>query len=257
MLKNILKYIVLTALRDWFFTALVLGIFGVFGISALLGFMVQTEQIQMQLSIFAGTARLLLAVGMIVFICFYIAKSFENKEIPFILSKNISREKFVVAYYLGFNIVAQILLLPVLVMLSIFYHNINLLGALQWFLSVGLELAVLTSFCIAISLIIRSPVFSVLATFGFYILSRMMGFFTELLYLSPNKSAVLNTLVNISNFIFRATSSLVPRLDVFGQTTWLLYGPDSKILLLILLQSMIYIPLLFFIAFYDFRKKQF
>jgi hypothetical protein len=257
MFKNILKYIVLTALRDWFFTALMLGVFGIFGISTLLGFVAQTEQIQMQLSVFAGTSRLLLAIGMIVFICFYIARSFENKEISFILSKDISREKFVAAYCMGFNIVAQMLLVPVLLLLLVFFHNVNLLGMLQWFLSVSLELAIITGFCIAISLIVKSPVFSVLATFGFYILSRMMGFFFELAYLSPSGNKFLNFLISVSNFIFKVVSGLVPRLDVFGQTSWLLYGWDVKLFPLILLQSMIYIPLLFFIAFYDFRKKQF
>jgi hypothetical protein len=256
MIKNILKYIILTAVRDWFFVALIIGIFVIFGISSLLGFTALSEQGAMQLVVFAGSVRLLLVCGMIIFVCFYIARSFENKEISFILSKNISREKFIFAYWLGFNIVAQILLIPIAILILLFFVNINTVGLFQWFISMSFELAIVTSFCVAISLIIKNSVFSVMFTFGFYILSRMMGFFYDLLYTSSN-SRVVGILVDISNGIFRTISILVPRLDLFGQTDWLVYGANENMLLIITLQSIIYIFLLFIIAFYDFKKKQF
>jgi ABC-type transport system involved in multi-copper enzyme maturation permease subunit len=148
------------------------------------------------------------------------------------------------------------LLIPVVILTLLFFRSASAWGILQWFVSVSLELAVMTSFSVAISLIIKSPVFSVLSTFGFYILSRMMGFFVDLMYASSN-SRVVGAMVNVSNGVFKGVSSLIPRLDLFGQTKWLIYGGDPKLMLLILLQSIIYIPLLFMIAFYDFRKKQF
>jgi ABC-type transport system involved in multi-copper enzyme maturation permease subunit len=148
------------------------------------------------------------------------------------------------------------LLVPMAVLVLLFFGSANVWGILQWFVSMSLELAIITSFSVAISLIIKSPVFSVLSTFGFYILSRMMGFFVNLMYASSD-SKVVGVMVNISNSIFKGVSSLIPRLDLFGQTKWLIYGGDPKLMLLILLQSIIYIPLLFMIAFYDFRKKQF
>jgi hypothetical protein len=256
MLKNILKYIILTALRDWFFIALAVGLLGILGIASLLGFAALTEEGTMQLVVFAGSSRLLLVCGITIFICFYVARSFENKEIPFILSKNISREKFVFAYWLGFNMVAQSLLIPILLVVLLFFTGISTFGTLQWFLSMGIELAIIIGFSIAITLIIKSPVFSVLTTFGFYILSRMMGFFVDLIY-ADSDSKVFGALVNISNAIFRGISSLVPRLDLFAQTSWLIYGGDMKLLLIILIQGIVYIPLLFMLTSHDFKKKQF
>jgi ABC-type transport system involved in multi-copper enzyme maturation permease subunit len=256
MIKNILKYIVLTAVKDWFFMALLIGLFAVFGISSLLGFTALNEEGAMQLVVFAGSTRLLLVCGITIFICFYIARSFENKEISFILSKSISREKFVFSYWLGFNLVSQMLLIPIVILILMFFGNVNIGGILQWFISMSFELAIMTGFSVAISLIIKSPVFSVLSTFGFYILSRMMGFFVNLMYVGSD-SKMAGILVDISNGIFKGISSLVPRLDLFGQTTWLIYGGDPKLLLIVLLQGLIYVPLLFMIAFYDFKKKQF
>lgn len=53
-------------------------------------------------------------------------------------------------------------------------------------------------------------------------------------------------------------SAIFPRLDLFAQTSWPTYGiNDSSILYLIFFQSIIYLPLLIFMAFHDFKKKQF
>jgi hypothetical protein len=257
MLKNILKYIILTALRDWFFVALIIGMIGIFGVSMLFGFTALNEQAEMQLVVFAGAIRLLLVCGISTFVSFYMARSFENREVTFILAKNISREKFIFAYWCGFNLLVLILLALLGTLMLLFFRNANLWGTLQWFGSIGFELAIMVSFCISLSLIVGSPVFSVLSSFGFYILARLMGFFASLPSLNPGSSRIAGALLGISNKLFVCISSLIPRFDLFGQTKWLVYGGDSKLALIILLQSLIYIPLLFTVAFYDFRKKEF
>ena len=83
-MKKIIQYIILTAVRDWLFLGLLLAVFGVFGVSNLLGYTALVEESAIQTTIFAGICRLILIIGMVVFICFRISQSFENKEIPFI-----------------------------------------------------------------------------------------------------------------------------------------------------------------------------
>ena len=53
-------------------------------------------------------------------------------------------------------------------------------------------------------------------------------------------------------------SAIFPRLDLFGQSSWLSYSIENfDNLKIIALQSLIYIPLMIFMAFHDFKKKQF
>jgi hypothetical protein len=53
-------------------------------------------------------------------------------------------------------------------------------------------------------------------------------------------------------------SVLFPRLDLFAQSSWAIYGiKENVVLLIILFQSIIYLSLMIFMAFHDFKKKQF
>ena len=56
----------------------------------------------------------------------------------------------------------------------------------------------------------------------------------------------------------KALSSLLPRLDQFAQSKWLIYGNmDASIFTLITSQSVIYISLILLMSVIDFNKKQF
>jgi small neutral amino acid transporter SnatA (MarC family) len=94
-----------------------------------------------------------------------------------------------------------------------------------------------------------------MASFGFYIISRLMGVFVLAINLPQDLTQAKNHFLDTS---LKFLSALFPRLDLFGQSSWLTYGiNDSSNLKIILLQSIIYIPLMIFMAFHDFKKKQF
>lgn len=254
-MKMVLKYVMLSAFRDKLFLGLFIVILSLFGVSSLIGFTTTTEESLMQSVIFAGSFRLMLIFGMIIFICFHINKSYENKEISFILSKNISREKFLLSYWISFNFIALSLLLFFLLMFLCFCEY-NLLGILQWTLSILFEVMLITMFSILASFVLQSAVFSVFIASGFYIVARLIGFFINI-NLITSSSKIYNFFLELSQFLSKIISSLIPRLDLFGQTKWLIYGADIDILKIIIPQFIIYILIMFVMAFYDFRKKQF
>ena len=83
----------------------------------------------------------------------------------------------------------------------------------------------------------------------------MMGLFVLTINLPQNLSEIkghfFKSLLKIISFAF-------PRLDLFGQTEWLIYGiKDFSNVKIIVIQSLIYIPLMIFMAFHDFSRKQF
>ncbi len=256
-MKTLFKFILLTGLRDKLYLSLLIILVGAFGLSNLVGFSALAEETQMQTVYFSFLSRVIIVCGMMLFICFYINKEFEKKEIDFILSKPISRNTLILSYWTSFNLISLILVIPVVIIMAIFSHP-NLLGLLWWTISVILELMLVSTFAIVSSLILGSAVVSVLATFSFYFICRMMGFFVYSISLPKNVNVAVGTWTDFAESLLKILSSVFPRLDLFGKSEWLIYGINNNgEISLILIQSLIYISLMLCIAFYDFRKKQF
>lgn len=253
-MKIILKYIFLTAIRDWLFLGLLICLFFAFGLSAFISNAALSEQLQMQLVLFGGTSRLIISFGMILFICFHIHRSFEARETLYIMSKEISRYKFITAYWLGFNFITLLLLIPVFILML--FLKANIFGLIEWSISLWLELLIISTFAIISSLILKSAVSSVLGTSGFYLISRLMGFFSANIVFNY-ENGFDKIFTNISYFLMKTLSILFPRLDLFAQTKLLIYGNENSIFTTIVVQAVIYMIIMLCIAFYDFRKKEF
>ena len=252
---SILKYILLTALRDRLYIGLFIILSATFGISVALGDASLVEKSQATIVYVAGSSRIIFVIGIILFICFYVRKTFDNREVEFILSKPISRHKFILAYLLGFILVALFIILPLVLLL--FFMKVNLIGLLYWSLSLFCEVLIIITFSLLAALILKSAVSSVLASLGFYILSRMMGFFVMTINI-PQASVDFSSTQRIMNAVLKAISVSLPRLDLYTKSDWLIYGVgnfnDTNI---IIWQFIIYTPLMIFMAFYDFNRKQF
>ena len=254
MFSNI-RYVLLTATRDRLFFGLLIAVIAAAYISSVLGSTAMLEPEQMTLSFTAASARVILMVGIIVFIGFHMRNAFDAKEIDVLLSRPISRTSLVISYWLGFAAVATCLVLPT-VALIYFVQVLNMTGYLLWAVSLLLESWLVVTISLFAALTIRSGVGTVLASLAIYALSRMMGFF-----LSTTKSGVLFQAeeANIaSTWVMKAISIIVPRLDFFAHSNWLIYGAKSyDDLFLFLVQAAVFIPLLLAAAVIDFKRKQF
>jgi len=257
-MKQIIKYILLTALRDWLYIGLLIILAGTLGISVLLGYSALSEESQMQTIYFAASSRVVIVCGILLFICFNIKRAFENKEIHFILSKPISRYSFVMAYWLGFNMVAMILIAPLFLVLMM-HSAVQMVGLAYWTLSLVLEILLISTFAIVASLILRSAVSSVLAAFSFYLLSRLMGFFVYAIKIPDDPLDIqIGSLTGFMELVLKALSVIFPRLDIFTKSEWLIYNVTNfGDFSLIISQSLIYIPFMLLVAFFDFKRKQF
>ena len=254
-MKSILKYILLSAIRDRLYIGLFITLISSFGLSIFLGSSALTEQQQMTASFMAGSSRVILAIGMILFVCLNISRAFENKEVEFIISKSISREQFILGYLFGFIIATLFIFIPLNLAIFILSKS-NIYGLFIWSLSLFLELTIIISFSLLASLILKNSFSAIMASFGFYIISRMMGVFVLAISI-PDSVDMINK-NNILQIILKILSAIFPRLDLFAQSKWLNYGFDNILVLkIILIQSAIYISLMLFMSFHDFKKKQF
>jgi ABC-type transport system involved in multi-copper enzyme maturation permease subunit len=192
-------------------------------------------------------------VGLIVFVCFHIRHAFDTKEIDVILSRPISRTNLVLAYWLGFSFVSLLLALPVIGIVGLL-GILNGAGFAAWAVSLVLEALLVVALALFSALALRSAVASVLACMGFYVLSRMMAFFV----ITAQSGMFNETKFEVLKWALVGISTVVPRLDFFAQTQWLVYGLDSaRDWQLFALQAAIYIPVLLVASVLDFKRKQF
>lgn len=254
-MKTNIRYILLTALRDWLFAGLLFGVVLCALISGAMGNMAMVEPAQLKLVYAAASVRMVLVVGLIVFICFHIRNGFDTKEIDVFLSRPVSRPNLVLSYWLGFSVVAVLLVVPTV---AIVYAvgALDQQGFAFWGASLLLETLLVVAAALFSAFTLKSAVSSVMASLGFYVLSRMMGFF-----IATSQSSMLfrsSELNDFSKFLMEHLAIVVPRLDFFAKTEWLVYGvADRADMHLFVLQAVIFIPLLLSATVIDFRRKQF
>lgn len=240
-------------MRDWLFWVLLIGVLSGAAISGLLGSTAFLESQEMTITYAAGSARVMLMLGLIVFVCFHVRTSFDTKEIDVILSRPISRSNLVMAYWLGFMLVALILLLPIVAI-------IGLIGAPSgkgfafWALSLLMEAGIVVSLALFSAFALKSAVTSVLGCMGLYVVSRMMVFFV----MTAENPMFGETKFILLRWLLQGISSVVPRLDFFGKSEWLIYGlKNTADLKVFILQAMIFVPTLLVASILDFKRKQF
>jgi hypothetical protein len=254
MFTNI-RYILLTALRDLLFTGLLIGVVIATWLSHVLGSLAMVETREMALSFAGGSCRVILVLGMIIFVCFHIRQAFETRELDVFLSRPISRASLVFSYWLGFAYVALLLVLPTLAFI-VALGIINVPGFYAWGLTILLENWLMITVALFASFTLRSATSATLISIGIYVLSRMMTFF--LMTASSGFSLGMPFIKKFLVMLLNAVSVIVPRLDLFGKTEWTIYGvTHPHELTLVVIQSLIFIPLLLCATILDFRKKEF
>jgi len=253
-MKSILKYILKNGLRDRLYLGLLITLILSFSISIFLGSTVIVEQQQTTTAYIAGSSRAILTIGMILFVCLGVSRAFENKEVEFILSKSISREQFILGYLIGFFLSALLIFIPLIAAIAII-GKADLSGLIAWSATLLSEILIVISFALLASMILKNSFSAILASFAFYMISRLMGMFVMAIELPQDLAAAKNHLLS---FILKILSAVFPRLDLFAQSSWLSYGiKDFEGLKIIAIQSLIYIPLMIFMSFHDFKRKQF
>lgn len=256
-MRTIIRYVLLTALRDRLFLVLILGLLIGAGLSHFLAKTSMIEIDQMRIVLAAGVTRIIVVLGMVVFVAFHIRHAFETREIDVILSRPISRVALVQAFWTGFVGVGTLLVAAGALIVFLSGTQEAGPGFFLWAGSLLLEVWLVTAIALFASLIMRSAVASVLVCLGFYVFARMAGYFL----LTMQSRLLFQEAINniIAKGAVRGLAIFIPRLDFYADTSWLVYEVENVVhtAQLFLLQSAVYIPVLLLAAIIDFRRKQF
>ena len=246
-----IRFVVITALRDRLFASLLGLLLLAFSVSAFLGSSAIIEQREMTVVYAAGAARMIVVLGLIVFAAFHVERLYETREIEAILSRAISRGTFVLSYWIGLAAITFCFIAPVAV--AVLCLGLSQSGAAYWVLTIVCESGIVLAFALFCALTLERAIPTIFVVTGFYGLARLIGFFAGIA--DHGAQDGVNRILNpVLHGIFYA----VPRLDLFGQTRWLVYGAEgSNIIALCLLQTVIFVALLLAAAVYDLRNKHF
>jgi ABC-type transport system involved in multi-copper enzyme maturation permease subunit len=253
-MKTIIHFILLTAIRDRLFTAIIALLLLIVGITMALSETVMVEKPETHLAMSAGLARIVVNMGIALFVCFQVKGLYESKEIEVMLTRPISRVRLLIGLWLGFACVAA--LLTVILSAILFAFNLGgNIALLIWSGSLLLEGLVVVAIALFSSISNKGFVTSVLTCFSFYVLGRLMAFFVA----TANARITMDLWVHRAmRYTIDAISVVMPRLDMFADTDWLVYGMINwQNVAFFTAQAAIFIPFMLAIALFDFKRKQF
>jgi hypothetical protein len=270
--KSLVKYVLTAAVRDKLMITLILMILMGTAVAVFMGSAAVTEGDSFALVFGAGGLRFLGVTGVVLFCCFYIRRSFETKEVEFLLSRPISRLSFLLSHATAFAALAFCVALAITIAVSLLGRP-DLTGLIVWGISLAAEFSIMAVASLFFSMVLSSAAGSALATLGLYALGRMVGTLLGILDFPP-----INWFFAVLGSVMKLISIGIPRLDMMGQTTWLVYGvegagsmkflPDASAYAhwmvehlglagFIGVQGVIFTALLLAAAAYDFMRRQF
>ncbi len=249
---TIARFTFIEALRNRFILIFLAALVISFGLAEFLSEMAITESRETIVSIVSFTMRLFAIVAISLFVITSVAREFNDRILWHIFS--LPRKRYV--YYFG-KLLAYALLSFLAVMaisvLLMFYTPVA--DVILWAISMFLELLIIISFSLLCLITFRQITLSFLSVMGFYLLARNMATF-QLISNSPILES--NTLSqNFIDTLLEAIAYVLPNLNDFAQSGWLLYGTfQANDLYSNILQTVIYVLLLSFAAIFDLYRLE-
>ncbi len=217
----LVSYVLTAAFRDKLVITLILMILLGSSMAVFLGSASMTEQQTFSVVFGSGGLRFLGVLGLVLFISFYVRRAFDNKEVEFLLSRPISKTKYLISHAFAFIVLSAIVAAAVILAVFVLGKP-DMYGLFVWGWSILIEFMLISCLALFFSMVLSSAAGSALACLGFYALARMVGTLLGIADV-PGDGFIMSILGSFLEFI----SIIIPRLDLMGQTSWLVYGVDG------------------------------
>lgn len=246
-------YILRAAVRDRLFLSIGALLVIIISLSIFFGASALAEQTQFSRVFAAFGFRLFGSFGLIVFAITYIRRCFESRDIDYLLSRPIGRVPFILTHAAAFSSLALIVafLLGGTTVLLEFgnYHP----GVFLWWASLAAEFIIVSNVAMFFAFVMTSSTACMMIVFAFYFLSRLIGEILGIIA-RPGQDGIQFYLGKIMEVI----SIFIPRLDLMGQTKWLLYKDAAEVSFAFIGgQCFIFVALIVAAAAIDMKRRQF
>lgn len=248
---TIARFTLIESIRNRLFILVLLGVFLLFLLALFIGGLAITETVQVQNAMAAIVLRLFAVFITSVFVITSTIREFNDKGVELIIALDLDRYIYMLGKMLGFYLLSVLIAAVVCAPLIL---TADLLPLAVWCSSLIFELWIVTAFSL-LSLITFKNITSVFAVVAaFYLLARTINVIQMI-----GSSAILE--LSLSHKVIAAVidiiALLLPTLDQFTRTEWLVYGSSINDYLFVVIQAAIYIPLLLAAAAFDLQRRNF
>lgn len=249
----IARYTALEAFRTRYIW-LVLALVGAgMAIASFTGNLAITETAQTQVAITAAMLRFAAVLLVMLFVTTSVQRDFSDKSVELMLSLPLPRSGYYLGKLAGYALVAAFTAVP-LVCLLLFLAPAPV--ALVWGMSLILELLLVCAVSLLFAFAFGQVTAAISATLLFYLLSRSIAAI-QLMAHGPLTDQT-QTSQRLMGWLVDGLSYLLPDLDRFSQSSWLVYpGDGASLLTPLVLQTLIYIVLISAVALFDLNRKNF
>jgi ABC-type transport system involved in multi-copper enzyme maturation permease subunit len=179
-----------------------------------------------------------------------VIRDINDKQHELILATPITRHHFFIGKLSGYCLVS--LIITFLISLPVMFWATQPSAALFWCLSLLAETCLIATLSLVLSLVFGHFSIATLITGGCYLLSRTMGALIMMGDAPHLQEAASH------RFVFHFLSLLdylVPNLDRFTQSDWLISPPDGMYVLGLTLQALLFMLILSMIGMIDLSRK--
>lgn len=251
-ITTIARYTLLEAARTRLPLLVLAAILVLLGASFFIEAISVTEGARIQTAFYAAGARLAAVFIAGAFVLVSVTRELDDKGMDVLLALDLPRSHYILGKLAGFTAIAALIAVAAAAPLAWLAG----LSALQWMLSLGLELAIVVAlalFCVVTFSQLMPAASFVLA---FYLFARAL---TAIRLIGAHPLIDAGTLSHeVIRFTVEGLALLMPALDAWTRTAWLVNEPTSWSTLIQLGgQSLLYVTLLAAAATFDFHRKNF
>lgn len=250
---TLVNFIIKAAIRDKLFIAALIIILLSSILSIFFGTAAVIEQDQFSAVFMAASLRIVAAVSMIISICFYIRRLSDDRQVEYLLSRPVSKISLILSHSAAYAAITLPLCFCVSLPILFISQKLDISMSWFWIITVYLELLIVSNAAIFFAMVLKSSFGACASTLSFYVLARLMGHILGISH-SLNGSTTLMGL----NKVFETISIIIPRLDLLGQSSWLIYGAvEYTQILFIIVHALLFIGLLIVATCVDLLRREF
>jgi ABC-type transport system involved in multi-copper enzyme maturation permease subunit len=248
---TILLYTVKEALRSRLLWLVFFALLGGFGFAEFLGGIAITENRSIQAGMLGVLLRLVAVLLVGIFVIATVGREITDKGLELIMSLPINRSSYLLGKLLGFIALATIMTVPMAVLVSLYATP---LSSVIWAFSLLCELILVATVALFLAMTLTNFTWAVSVLAGFYLLARSINAF--LLMASGPLGENAAWLDRIMGWLLEGIAYLLPSLDLYARSEWLIYPVDgSTELVPVFIQTLIYTCLIYGAALFDLYRK--
>jgi len=239
------------AIRNKLLIFTIIMLIALFGLTEFVGEMVITETSEMQSASLGYILRIFAFFIICLFVITSMVREFNDKGFELILSLPIQRWNYFLGKFLGFAAISFCISAVICLPLLLYSMPVQVLF---WGVSLFCELLIM----IAVSLLCLFTFSNITISFtvvtAFYILSRTI---TTIILISESPILETNSFSQtFIGYLLALIAVILPDLSIFTQNEWLIYGgAQISTIIPIIVQTMIYLPLIAAATLFDLYRK--